>query len=45
MPNISETSLNDINFSPACKVMIIFSLGRCKIYGPSQSIWQLLQSI
>jgi hypothetical protein len=25
MPNISETSVNDINLSPACDLMIIFS--------------------
>jgi hypothetical protein len=29
MPNISETSVNDINLSPDCSVMIIFSLDRC----------------
>jgi hypothetical protein len=42
MPNISETSVNDINLSPACRVMIIFSFVRCKIFGPNQSIQQLL---
>jgi hypothetical protein len=28
--------------SPACSVMIIFSLSRCKIFGPNQPIQQLL---
>jgi hypothetical protein len=35
MPNISETSVSDINLSPVCSVMIIFFLCRCKISDPA----------